>query len=85
MRDNAFAHRREQAFGRFTDQDEIDAALVRVDDRARNIRNEPGRAHASIKIEDEAQFNLRHDLGIVWIAHARQAAGTEQNSVRFLA
>ncbi len=33
----------------------------------------------------EAQFDLRGDLGIVRVAHRRQAAGAEQDGIRFLA
>ncbi len=83
--DDALAHRGEQAFGRFADHDEIDAALVGADDRARHARDQPRRAHAGIEVEDEAQLDLRRDLGVVGIAHRRQPAGAEQDRVRLLA
>ena len=79
--DDAFAHRGEQPLRRFADQHEIDAVRVGADDRARHARHQPGRAHAGIEVEDEAQFDLRHDLGAVGIAHVGQAAGAEQNGV----
>ena len=82
---HALAHRGEQAFGRFADQHEVDAALVGADDRARHARDQPRRAHAGIEIEMEAQFDLRCDLGIVRVAHRRQAAGAEQDGIRLLA
>ena len=85
MGDDALAHRGEQAFGELADHDEIDAALVGADDRARHARNQPRRAHAGIEIEDEAQLDLRRDLGIVGVAHRRQAAGAEQDRVGLLA
>ncbi len=33
----------------------------------------------------KAQFHLRHDLGVVGIAHRRQAAGAEQDRVGLVA
>ena len=33
----------------------------------------------------EAQFDLRRDLGVIRVAHRRQAAGAEQDGIRFLA
>ena len=83
--DDALAHRGEQAFGGFPDDDEIDAALVGADDRARHARNQPRRTNAGIEIEMKAQFDLRHDLGVVGVAHRRQAAGAEQNRVSLVA
>ena len=65
--------------------DEVDAALVGADDRARHARNQPRRAHAGIEIEMEAQFDLRRDLGVVRVAHRRQAAGAEQDGIRLVA
>ena len=85
MGDHALAHGGEQAFGRLADQHEIDAALGRADDRARHAGNEPRRPHAGIEVEDEAQLDLRHDLGVVGIAHARQPAGAEQDGVGLFA
>ena len=83
--DDALAHRGEQAFGGFPDHDEIDAALIGADDRARHARDQPRRPHAGIEIEMKAQLDLRHDLGIVGIAHRRQAAGAEQDRVGLVA
>ncbi len=85
VRHHAFAHRGEQALGRLADEHEIDAAAVGADDRARHAGHQAGRAHAGIEIEDEAQFDLRHDLGAVRIAHLRQAAGAEQDRIRIAA
>ena len=82
---DAFAHRGEQAFGRLADQHEIDAVFWRADDRARHAGHQPRRPHAGVKVEDKAQLDLRHDLGIVGIAYARQAAGAKQNGVGLLA
>ena len=83
MRGNALAHRSEQAFGRLADQHEIDAMLLRADDRARHAGYQPRRPHAGIEVEDEAQLDLRHDLGVVGIAHAGQPTGPEQDGVGF--
>ena len=83
--DDAFAHGGEQAFGRLADEHEIDAVPVRADDRARHARHQARRPHAGIEVEDEAQFDLRHDLGAVGIAHVGQPAGAEQNGVGFAA
>ena len=69
----------------FADHHEIDAALGRPDDRGRDAGNKPARPYAGIEVEDEAQFDLRHDLGVVGIAHRRQAAGAEQDGVGLLA
>ena len=85
LRHDALAHRGEQAFGRFPDQHQIDAALVGADDRARHARDQPRRAHAGIEIEMHAQLDLRRDLGVIRVAHRRQAAGAEQDGVRLLA
>ena len=85
VRDHALAHRGEQAFGGFPDHDEIDAALGGADDRARHAGDEPAGPHAGIEVEDEAQLDLRHDLGVVGIAHRGQPAGAEQDGVGFLA
>jgi len=63
----------------------VDAALIRADDRARHARNKPRRAHAGIEVELKAQLHLRHDFGVVGVAHRRQAAGAEQNRVRLVA
>ena len=82
---DALAHRREQAFGGFPDHDQVDAALVRADDRARHAGNQPRRAHPGIEVEMEAQFHLRHDLGVVRIAYRRQPAGAEQDGVGLVA
>src|SRR5690348_14286949 len=49
--DNALAHRGEQALGRFPDDDEIDAALLRADNRTWHARNQSRRPHAGIEIE----------------------------------
>src|ERR1700759_5871637 len=62
--DNALPHRGEQAFGRLPDDDEVDAALVSPDDRARYARDQPRRTDTGIEIEVKAQFDLRHDLGV---------------------
>src|SRR6476660_7665389 len=51
--DDALAHRCEQTFGRFSDQYEIDAAYVRIDDWTRYARDETGRSHAGVKVENE--------------------------------
>jgi len=83
--DDALAHRGEQALGGFPDHDEIDALLVGADDRARHARDQPRRAHAGIEVEMEAQFDLRRDLGVIRVAHRRQAAGAKQDGIRFLA
>ncbi len=83
--DHALAHGGEQAFGRFPDDDEIDAALGRADDRARDAGNEPRRPHAGIEIEDEAQLDLRRDLGAVGVTDMRQPAGAEQDGVGLVA
>jgi hypothetical protein len=85
MRNDALAHRGEQPFGGFADHDEVDAALIGANDRAGHARNEPRRAHAGIEIEDEAQLDLRRDLGFVGVAYRRQAAGPEQDRVGLLA
>src|ERR1700690_3600768 len=53
IRDDAFSHRGEQAFGGFPDYDEIDATLIGANDRARHARNETGRAHTGIEVEVE--------------------------------
>ena len=84
-RHHALAHGGEQALGRFADHDQVDAALGRADDRARDAGNEPARAHAGIEVEHEAQLDLRHDLGVVGIADVRQPAGAEQDGVGFFA
>jgi hypothetical protein len=73
------------SLGGFTDHDEVDALLVRADDRARHARYQPRRAHARIEVEMEAQLHLRHDLGIVRVADRWQAAGAEQDRVRLVA
>jgi hypothetical protein len=85
MAGDAFAHGGEQALGRLADQHEIDAVLGGADDRARHAGNKPRRPHAGIEIENKAQLDLRHDLGVVGIAHARQAAGAEQDGVGLFA
>ena len=85
VRHHALAHRGEHAFGRLADHHEVDAALGRADDRGRDAGDEPARPHARIEVEDEAQFDLRHDLGVVGIAHAGQPAGAEQDGVGLLA
>ena len=82
---HALAHGGEQALGRFADHDEIDAALSRSHDRARNGRDQPARPHPGIEVEDEAQLDLRHDLGVVGIADVRQTAGAEEDCVGLLA
>jgi hypothetical protein len=82
---HALAHGSEQPLGRFADHDEIDAALGRAHDRARHVGDQPAWPHAGIEIEDEAQLDLRHDLGIVGIADVRQPARAEQDRVGFLA
>jgi hypothetical protein len=45
---DALSHRREQAFGGFPDHDQVDAARVRADDRARHPGNKPRRAYPGI-------------------------------------
>jgi hypothetical protein len=85
MGDDTLAHRSEQALGGFADHDEIDAALVGTDDRARHAGNETRGPHAGIEIEDETQLDLRRDLGIVGVAHRRQTASSEKYGVRLLA
>ena len=85
VRHHALAHGGEQALGRLADEDEIDAALGGADDRARDAGNEPARPHAGIEVEDEAQLDLRHDLGVVGIADVRQPAGAEQDGVGLFA
>ena len=82
---HALAHGGEQALGRFADHDEIDAALGRSHNRARHVGDQPARPHAGVEVEDEAQLDLRHDLGIVGIADVRQSAGAEQDGVGLLA
>ncbi len=67
--DDALAHRCEQAFGGLSDNDEIDAALIGADDRARHARDQPRRADTGIEIEVKAELDLRHDLGVIGIAH----------------
>ncbi len=85
MRDDAFAERGEQAFGRFADHHEIDAVLVGADNRARHAGQKTAGPHAGIQIEDETQLDLRRDLGAVRITNVRQSAGAEKNRVGFLA
>ena len=67
------------------DDHEVDAALGGADDRRRDAGNEPARPHAGIEVEDEAQLDLWHDLGVVGIAHRRQAAGAKQDGVGLFA
>ncbi len=85
MRHHTLPHGPEQALGRLADDHQVDAAFGRADDRARHARDEAGRTHSRIKVEDEAQLDLRRDLGAVRIADVRHPAGAEQDGIGLVA
>ncbi len=78
----ALGARREQPFGRLTDDHEIDGPRTRIRERDAHAGQHANRPDARVELETIAKVDLRNDLGAVGIAHIGVSHGAEEDGVR---